>query len=408
MPVYEYNALDKKGKSVTGIIDAESSGAARQKLRGTNIYPVSIKQVEQSTARRDNRSLKSIRLFDRVKSSDISMMTRQLATLLEAGFPLVTAIDTLIPQIGAPSFKKIIAQIKNTIVEGSSLASALSAYPNVFSPLYINMVHAGESSGTLEIVLDRLADITENQEALRSRIRSKMVYPVFMSIFGAAILFFLLTVIVPSITTIFSDMQKTLPAPTRFLIATSGIFKSFWWVFLIVIAGAFFAFRHINRTAKGKRSIDRAKLSLPVTGTLARKLVVARFSRTLASLLENGVPMLTALDIVKNIVGNVIVSKAIEDTAAEVGKGQGLGQALSGHDIFPHLAIQMVQVGEQSGGLETMLNKLASIYEAESEAAILGMTALLEPVMILLMGVVVGLIVLSIMLPILEMNQLVT
>lgn len=407
MPVYEYKALDKKGKSISGILDAESAATARQKLRGSQIYPVSLKPVEQSKVSEGRRNLSSIRLFDRVKSADLSMMTRQLATLLEAGFPLVTAIDTLVHQTAAPSFKKIIAQVKTAVVEGSSLANALSAYQNVFSPLYINMVHAGESSGTLEIVLERLADISEKQEALMSRIRSKMIYPIFMALFGAAILFFLLAVIVPSITSIFIEMQKTLPAPTRILITTSDLFKSYWWILLFAIAASFIVLRGIKKTEKGRVFLDRVKLTFPVTGPLVRKLAVARFSRTLASLLENGVPMLTALDIVKNIVGNVLVSRAVEDAAEEVGKGQGFGQALSGHDIFPHLAVQMVQVGEQSGELEAMLNKVANIYESEAENAILGMTALLEPVMILLMGVIVGFIVLSIMLPILEMNQLV-
>jgi general secretion pathway protein F len=408
MPVYEYKALDKKGKSVTGIIDAESASAARQKLRGNQTYPVSIKQVERSTVDENRPDLKTIRLFDRVKSADLSMMTRQLATLLEAGFPLVTAIDTLVHQISAPSFKKIIAQIKTAVVEGSSLANALSSYKNVFSPLYINMVHAGESSGTLEIVLERLADISEKQEALTSRIRSKMIYPIFMAFFGTGILIFLLTVIVPNITSIFVEMEKTLPAPTLFLITTSDLMKSYWWILLLVVVISFFAFRSLKKTEKGRILFDRVKLTLPVTGPLVQKLSVARFSRTLSSLLENGVPMLTALDIVKNIVGNVLVSRAIEKTAEEVGKGQGLGQALSEHTIFPHLTVQMVQVGEQSGGLETMLNKVANVYETEAENAIIGMTALLEPVMILLMGVVIGFIVLSILLPIIEMNQLVS
>lgn len=408
MPVYEYNALDKKGKNISGIIDAESAAVARQKLRGGSIYPVSIKQVDQQTAAEASQDLKSIRLFDRVKSTDITMMTRQLATLLDAGFPLVAAIDALVPQIPAPSFKKIVAQVKNTVVEGSSLANALSAYPRVFSSLYINMVHAGESSGTLEVVLERLADLMEKQEALRSRIRSKMFYPIFMTIFGAVILAFLMTVIVPNITSIFINMEKTLPAPTRFLIAVSDLFKSYWWLILLILAAAFYAIRRTNQTLKGRAFFDRLKLSLPLFGPLSRKLTVARFCRTLSSLLENGVTMITALDIVKNIVGNVIVSQAIDDVAVEVGKGQGLGQSLAKHDVFPHLAIQMVQVGEQSGELETMLSKLANIYESESEATIMGMTSLLEPVMILLMGVVVGLIVLAIMLPILEMNQLVS
>jgi general secretion pathway protein F len=408
MPVYEYNALDKKGKNISGIIDAESAAVARQKLRGGSIYPVSIKEVDKASATESTKDLKSIQLFDRVKSSDISMMTRQLATLLDAGFPLVTAIETLVPQISTPSFKKIIAQIKTTIVEGSSLANALSAYPRVFTPLYINMVHAGESSGTLEVVLERLADLTEKQEALRSRIRAKMFYPIFMTIFGAAILAFLLTVIVPNITSIFITMEKTLPAPTRFLIASSEFFKAYWWLILLVLFAASFAIQRINRTTKGRHFFDHIRLKVPLFGTLSQKLTVARFSRTLSSLLENGVTMLTALDIVKNIVGNVIVSKAIEDTGTEVGKGQALGQAMSAHAIFPHLSVQMVQVGEQSGDLESMLDKLANIYETESEATIMGMTSLLEPIMILLMGVIVGLIVLSIMLPIFEMNQLVS
>jgi general secretion pathway protein F len=300
------------------------------------------------------------------------------------------------------------ARIKDSILEGSSFAAALSIYPETFSPLYKNMVHAGESSATLEVVLERLADLTEKQDALRSRIRSKMFYPIFMTLFGAAILTFLLTVIVPNITSIFITMEKTLPAPTRFLIATSDLFQSYWWLIFLIVFAALYTIRRINRTVKGRVFFDRLKLSMPLFGPLSQKLAVARFSRTLSSLLENGVTMLTALDIVKNIVGNVIISKAVEDICSEVGKGQAVGQSMSAHAIFPHLAVQMVQVGEQSGDLESMLNKLANIYESESESTIMGMTSLLEPIMILLMGVVVGLIVLSIMLPIIEMNQLVS
>jgi len=405
MPVYEYNALDKKGKNISGIIDAESAAVARQKLRGGSIYPVTIKQVDRLTAAESSRNLKSFRLFDRIKTTDVTLMTRQLSTLLDAGFPLVTAIDALVPQISAPSFKKIVAQIKTTVVEGSSLANALSSYPRVFPPLYINMVNAGENSGTLEVVLERLADLMEKQEELRSGIRSKMFYPIFMTIFGAVILSFLMAVIVPSITKVFTTMNRTLPTPTRFLIASSDLFKSYWWLFLLIFAAAVYAVGKVNQTSKGRVFFDRLKLSLPLFGPLFRKLAVARFSRTLSSLLENGVTMMTALEIVQNIAGNVLVSKAIEEVAVEVGKGQGLGQSLSSHDVFPHLAVQMVQVGEQSGELESMLNKLAKIYESESESTILGMTSLLEPIMILIMGVIVGLIVLSIMLPILEMSE---
>lgn len=406
MPVYEYKALDTHGKTVSGIMDAESASVARQKMRSSGIYPVTVNEVERGAARKEPTGFKNIRLFERIRPSEVSMMTRQLATLLEAGFPLVSAIETLIPQIASQSFKKVISKIKSSIVEGSNFADALSLYPGVFTPLYINMVHAGESSGTLEIVLDRLADITEKQQALNSRIRSKLAYPVFMSLFGILVLFFLMTVIVPSITTIFMDMDKVLPLPTRFLITTSDFFKSYWWT-LVMIAGALLlVYKRLKKTVKGRYWIDKSLLNFPVIGELARKLAIARFARTLGSLLENGVPLLTALGIVKNIVGNVIIAETIDESADAVGKGQGLAASLGDNSPFPYLSIQMIQVGEQSGELETMLHKVANIYENEAEAAVMGMTALLEPVMIMFMGVVVGFIVLSIMLPILEINQL--
>jgi general secretion pathway protein F len=407
MPVYEYNALDQKGKSVTGIMDAESASVARQKLRGAQIFPVSIKEVDKATAASAESSFKTIRLFDRVRTSDISMMTRQLATLLDAGFPLVGAMDTLIVQVGSTSFKKIITQIKTSVVEGSSFADALSAYPNVFSQLYINMVHAGETSGTLEIVLERLADITEKQQALASRIRAIMTYPVIMAILGSAVLLFLLTVIVPNITSIFSDMDRVLPAPTRFLIATSDFLKSYWWFILILMIAAFFIVHTLKKTTKGRLVYDKFMLRIPLFGALKTKLAVARFSRTLASLLENGVALLTALDIVKNVVGNKLISNAIEKAGEEVGKGEGLSKSLSAHSSFPYLTIQMIQVGEQSGELEAMLNKIADVYENDSENTILSMTSILEPAMIVFMAVTIGMIVIAIMLPIIEMNQLI-
>jgi general secretion pathway protein F len=335
------------------------------------------------------------------------MMTRQLSTLIGAGFQLVTAINTLIPQTKSYAFKKILARIKDSIVEGNSFANALSQYPGIFSSLYVNMVHSGESSGSLEIVLERLADITEKQQALSNRIRSSLTYPVFMTFIGAVVLFLLLTFIVPSITSIFTDMNQVLPAPTRFLITISDIFKSYWWIFFIVIIGSLIIFRRLKKTATGLYFLDKTILYLPVIGLLAKKLAVARFSRTLGSLLENGVSMLSALEIVKNIVGNVLISNTIDTAAKEVGKGHGLGAALSESSLFPNLSIQMIQVGEQSGELESMLAKVADIFENEVESSIMSMTSLIEPIMILIMGVIVGFIVLSICLPIFEMNQLI-
>ncbi len=409
MPVYEYTALTTKGKTSTGVIDAESAAAARQKLRNSGIYPTSVKEVKETAGQSKKTSwLEGMsRSFARVRPTQVAMMTRQLATLVGAGFPLVSAIDTLIPQAGSHVFKKTLSKIKDSIVEGNSFASTLLLYPNIFSPVYINMVSAGESSGTLEIVLDRLADITEKQQALKNRIRAALAYPILMSMIGVSVLFFLLTFIVPTIAGIFKEMNQVLPAPTRFLIATGSLMKSYWWVLFILIALFLIGIRYMNRTVKGRYFFDKLTLSLPGFGVLARKLAVARFARTLGSLLENGVTMMSALEIVKNIVGNVLLADAVSEAAKAVGKGQGLGVSLAESELFPSLSIQMIQVGEQSGALEAMLNKIADVFENEVESTVMSMTSVLEPLMILIMGVVVGFIVLSICLPIFEMNQLV-
>jgi general secretion pathway protein F len=292
-------------------------------------------------------------------------------------------------------------------VEGNSFASALARYPNIFSSLYVNMVKAGESSGTLEIVLDRLADITEKQQALKSRIRAAMAYPIFMALIGAAVLILLLTFIVPNITSIFTDMGKTLPTPTRMLISVSGWLTQYWWLLLLLLIAAGFALRAMRKTDRGAFYIDRLILRLPLFGSLVRRLTVARFTRTLGSLLQNGVSMLIALDISRGIAGNRLISEAIEAAAVDVEKGRGLGQSLGGADTFPSLAVQMIEVGEHSGNLEEMLIKIADVYEREVESLVMSLTSLMEPIMILGMALVVGFIVLSICLPIFEMNQLV-
>jgi general secretion pathway protein F len=407
MPVFEYTALDARGKTTSGIIDAEGSVAARQKLRASGIFPVSIKETYETAPKKASKSFDLSRRFSRVKPVEVAMMTRQLATLIGAGFPLVSALDALAPQTKSHGFKKIITQIKDSIVEGSSFAQALSRYPATFSPLYINMVRAGETSGTLEIVLERLADITEKQQALMTRIQTALAYPMFMLVFGTVVLFILLIYIVPTFTAIFTDMHQTLPTPTRLLIFLGNFFKSYWWIIFVILGVFWFLLNRAKKTEKGRLWFDKIVLALPVMGNSVKKLAVARFARTLGSLLENGVSMLVALDIVKNIAGNIMISEAIETGAIEVGKGQGLGAALSGRGIFPQLSIQMIQVGEQSGELEKMLTKIADVFENEVETSILRLTSYLEPIMILVMGMCVLFIVLSICLPIFEMNQLI-
>ncbi len=407
MPVFEYTALDSRGKTVSGIIDAESAPAARQNMRSTGIFPISVKEDRHAAEKSGVRSGFTAGLFTRIRPAEISMMTRQLSTLVGAGFPLVTAIDSLIPQTRSYPLKRTLAQIKDAIVEGSSFAQALSPFPNIFSPIYINMVNAGESSGTLEVVLERLADDGEKQQALAQRIRTAMAYPLFMSLVGAVVVFMLLAFIVPSITGIFSDMNQVLPAPTQFLIRLSTLLQDWWWAILGISAMLPILFRKMGETVRGRVLIDRLKLGLPVMGLLWRKAATARLARTLGSLLENGVTLLQALEVVGKISGNVLITRAVETAAKEVGKGQGLGRALADTQMFPDLCIQMVEVGEQSGQLETMLSKIADAFEREVETRIMSMTALLEPALILVMGIIVGFIVLAVCLPIFEMNRLV-
>jgi general secretion pathway protein F len=407
MPVYDYQALDAKGKTVNGIIDADGAQAARQKIRAMGSFPVSVKEITQGESAKETRNSAFQGLFNRVTPAQVSLWTRQLATLTGAGFPLVTALTTLVSQTKAHGFTKLAARIKDSIVEGNSFASALTLYPSVFSQIYINMVRAGETSGTLEIVLQRLADIMEKQQELKSRIQTALAYPILMTLIGTLVLFFLMTFVVPNITGIFDDMNQALPTPTRFLIGASDLFKSYWWVLLILMVGALVALKAFRKTERGLATTDRIFLALPIVGSLLKKIAVARFARTLASLLENGVTMLPAMEIVKNVTGNVVISGLIEKASDEVEKGMGLGVSLATDAVFPDLAIQMVQVGEQSGELETMLYKIADVYENEVQSSIMSMMAMLEPIMILVMAAVVLFIVLSICLPIFEMNNLV-
>jgi general secretion pathway protein F len=408
MPVYDYTALDAKGKTISGIIDADGAVAARQKIRSAGHFPVSLNEVQDGTApKSEKRSFSLKDRFTRVSPAEIAIMTRQLATLIGAGFPLVSAMDALMAQFPGPALKKMVAKVKNAVVEGSSFADALSSFPTVFSGIYVNMVRVGETSGTLEIVLNRLSEITEKQEELKNRVTTAMIYPLLILCVGILILFFLFIYVIPNITSIFKDMHQQLPLPTQILIGSSKLFKSYWWLAAILLVGALVGLRHMRKSVKGRYWQDQHILKLPMIGPLACKLATASFTRTLGSLLDNGISMLPAMGIVKNVVGNVVIAEIVERAGTEVGKGQALSKTLSAGGVFPPMAIQMIQVGEQSGNLEEMLKKVAEVFEKEVETSVMRLTALLEPVMVLLMAGVVLFIILSIFLPILEMRTLV-
>jgi general secretion pathway protein F len=407
MPVYEYNALNKKGKQISGFIDAGNMSTAKSRLRESKIFPISMTEVDSPETRKNPKTF-SFFLNPKISMSDTAIMTRQLSTLITAGFPLITALNTILPQIKRPSLKRILSKVKDGIEEGKSFASALGRYPGIFSNIYVNMVRAGEASGTLGIVLERLADIFENQSKMNRKIKSALAYPVLMALIGTGVLFFLMTVIVPNITAIFDEMNHSLPFTTDVLINTSRILKQWWWMILGVIVILVVCFNMIKKRPAVQIAIDRFVLQIPGIGDLVKKIAVARFARTLGALLENGVTLLDALDIVQNIVGNKVIEAAIVEASKEVERGRELGRALDQNPCMPYLSIQMIKVGERSGNMESMLKKTARMYEEEVETTIMGITSLLEPVIILIMAVVVGFIVLSICLPIFEMNQLVS
>lgn len=407
MPVYEYIALDSSGKKTKGILDADSLTAARQKIRAQGAYPVELKETTARAKKSSASTSLSLHIGRKIKQQEIHVATRQLSTLLGAGIPLVQALDGLIEQTTNRFFQKTIAQIKDAINEGNSLTAALEEHPRLFSRIYINMVRAGEASGSLDVVLERLAEFGENQAALRSRIKAALLYPLFMAIVGIVVLVLLIVFIVPSITSVFEGTQQALPLPTLLLITTSTFLQQYWWLVIIAITLVIFGLAYFFRRPKGRRLWDRGKLTLPGLRDLNTKIAAARFGRTLASLLAAGVPLITSLQIVKNIVNNVLLAGIIEHAGSELEKGKSLSQTFRGSSYFPPMLVQMIAVGEQSGALEKMLEKAADNYEKEVEAKILALTSMIEPVMILVMGVAVSFIVISILLPIFEMNQLI-
>lgn len=407
MPVYEYRGVDTAGKKMTGVVDAENEKAGRLKLRRSGVFTTDIflEGTKKGFSISGNPTRK-IPFFNRIKTADLAQMTRQLATLLDAHIPLVDALTALQDQIEHPELKKSISQIKDKVVEGRRLADAMKAYPKIYNNLYISMVQAGEASGALEAVLVRLADFTEYQAKLQSKITGALTYPIIMALVGLGLMFYLLISVVPKIVGIFEDAEAILPLPTRILIATSNFVHDDWYLLLIFAAIFFYFFRRYARSARGRRKLDEFSLKVPIFGELFRKIAISRFSRTLATLLRSGVQLLSALDIVKNVVNNRVLTEAIESTKLSLKEGESIAGPLKRSGQFPPLVIHMITVGEKTGSLEVMLEKVAHNYDGEVDTTVGTLTTLLEPIMIVVMGSVVTFIVLSILLPILKMSEL--
>jgi general secretion pathway protein F len=413
MPVYAYKGLDSKGKSVSGNKEADSAKGLRAALRRDGVFLTECREQDVAkmaglaggggiSLRRDV-NLKN--LFGWVSKQDVAVFTRQVATLLKAGIPLTETLGALVEQTENERLRSIVAHLRQQVNEGSAFADALGQHPKVFPDLYVNMVRAGETAGNLDQVLFRLADFEESSLRLRSKVQSALIYPAIMLVVGSVIMGILMIVVVPKITAIFQDMGKSLPWNTELLIFMSS-FAGRWWPLLIALTIAgIFLFRAWKRTPKGHELWDRFVLKLWVVGPLKRILSVSRFARTLGTMLSSGVPLLRSLDIVKFILDNMVLQKVVEEAHDAIREGDTIAAPLKRSGQFPPLVVHMIAVGERSGQLETMLDNVAEAYDRDVETKLQRLTALLEPVMILLMGGVVAFVVFSILMPIMDMNQ---
>jgi general secretion pathway protein F len=402
MPVYEYSALNSVGRKVKGTLEADSIRTARQKLRGQNLSPVDVKEAREA-AKTKSKDVKDLLKGDRVSLKDLTLATRLLATLSNAGLPLVQALLSLSEQVDNASLRRVVVDIKERVEQGSSLAKALGAYPKIFPRLYINMVASGEASGALDSALENLGSYYEAQLELRRKVQNAMLYPVLMFVFCIAVVVLLVVFVVPTIVEIFVKQKISLPLPTQMVIALSDLIINYWWLMVSLTLGITLYVRHSYATEKGKAWFDKKMLKLPIYGPIYLKVSTARVASTLATLLNGGVEVLAALDIVKNIVNNVHLKRALEDARDGVKEGRSLAKELSKSGYFPNLLSQMVAIGEKSGKLETMLTKAGKTFSAEANAAIAGITTLIEPLMIMFLGLIVFTIVISVLLPMLEL-----
>lgn len=406
MALYTWSGYTEKGKVTQGLMDATSLREAKLKLRTQGVFVSSIVEESPSeTTHTRDISLKSF--FGRVRLEDLTVMTRQLSTLVGASIPLVESLNALYEQTESPSLKRIVAQVRDAVNEGLSFADALGQHKRVFSDLYVNMVRSGEASGALDVVLLRLAEFLEGQHRLRSKVGAALIYPFVLLCVSALVLFYLLTAVVPKVVSMFESMGQKLPLPTRILIGVSDFLAMAWWIIAILVVCAVVFFLKWKKTEQGAHRFDRFRMGVPVYGNIYRKISVARFARTLGTLLSSGVPIIESLRIVKTIVQNKIMEASIEEATAEVMEGSSIAAPLKKSGIFPPLIIHMISTGEKSGTLEEMLMKAADSYEGDVETAVAGLTSVLEPLMIVVMGVMVGSIVLAILMPMLEMSTIV-
>lgn len=406
MPVYAYKGVTSAGRNTRGSVDAESLRSARTRLRRDGIFLTEIGEGSGESTR-DPLSKRISFKFptrQRVPPLDLALATRQAATLLGAGIPLVEGLRALTEQVDHPRLKSVFAQVRERINQGSSFADALAA-SGAFPDLYIGMVRAGEAGGALETVLDRLADYLESQVRLRNKVGSILIYPMVMFGFALVVIGALVTVVLPQITQLLASLNQPLPIYTRIIIAGSEFTREWWWAIIAVAVGAFYGLRAMTRTTRGRHAYDRFVLRLPVVGKLVRLVAISRFARTLSTLLAGGLPITRALHTAGEVAANTVIADAVEAARLSITEGASVAQPLRASGEFPPLVTHMIQVGEQSGELEGMLAKVSDTYEEQVETMVTRLTALLEPFLILIMVGIVLVIILATLVPLLQVTS---
>ena len=425
MSLYAWKGLDAGGKTIGGTRDADGAKALRQALRRDGVFMTELAEVLGGSPKSKSKSASASaasggparslfrrdvnvqQLLERVRPQEIAVFTRQLGTLLHAGIPLAEGLGALAEQSDNKKLERTLAGVRQKVNEGASLADTMAAHPTLFPELYVNMVRSGEAAGNLDAVLMRLADFMDTQLALRSKVSGALTYPIIMMVLGSVVMGVLLIVVVPQITSVFEDMGKTLPWNTQLLIAVSTVAGGYWWILIPLGVAAYFTFRRWARTPRGRGMLDRTKLRLPLLGPLVRFVAVARFARTLATMLSAGVPVLTALEITKKVLNNTVLEKVVEQARDAIREGESIAATLKKSGQFPSMMVHMVAVGERSGQLETMLENVASAYEREVDGKVARLTTVLSPAIIVAMALAVVFIVFSILTPILDMQNFV-
>ncbi|MBM4367486.1 MAG: type II secretion system inner membrane protein GspF [Deltaproteobacteria bacterium] len=405
MAVYEYVGFDGAGKSIKGVIDADNAKSARARLRKQGLFPTDVHEQQQGGVRGQGLALQVdfSKYFQRVTPQELSTVTQQMSTLVGANIPMVEALSALLEQTENPKLKAVFTDIREKVNEGHSLARAMRAHPSVFDDLYVNMVDAGEQSGALDVVFSRLAAYTEASVALRGKLIAAVTYPIIMTIISGALVLGLFTFVIPRIQRIFETSGKELPLLTRVIFGMSSFVIDYKWYLIVAIPLIAYGARRWFKSVRGRAWWHRTSLRMPVFGPLNRLVAVSRFCRTLATLLVSGVPILTALNIARAVVGNDVVAAAVEQASKNISEGQSIAVPLKASGQFPPIVTHMIAIGEKTGELEAMLSKVADAYDLEVENTVNSFTSLLAPILVVFMGVVVGIIALAVLLPMSQM-----